>query len=69
MVLDAGNIVSHTLSYILFYLILSGQVEFDSPQELLKDEDGVFRGLVDESGVKDTLHAMVTEKNSTLSTL
>ncbi|KAJ7630594.1 P-loop containing nucleoside triphosphate hydrolase protein [Roridomyces roridus] len=33
-------------------------VEFDSPKELLKIEDGMLRALVDESGDKDVLYQM-----------
>ncbi|KAI0068098.1 P-loop containing nucleoside triphosphate hydrolase protein [Artomyces pyxidatus] len=35
-------------------------VEFDKPSELLKKEGGQFRSLVDESGDKDALYAMVS---------
>ncbi|KAJ7480955.1 hypothetical protein FB451DRAFT_1031097, partial [Mycena latifolia] len=34
-------------------------VEFDSPQELLKNEHGMLRALVDESGDKEALYKMV----------
>lgn len=34
------------------------QVEFDSPKELLKNENGKLRSLVDESGDREALYAM-----------
>ena len=34
------------------------QVEFGAPSELLKNEKGFLRALVDESGDKDNLYAM-----------
>ena len=34
-------------------------VEFDRPGTLLQREGGYFRSLVDESGDKDALYAMV----------
>jgi len=33
-------------------------VEFGTPSELLQIEDGKLKGLVDESGDKDTLYKM-----------
>lgn len=36
------------------------QAEFGKPSELLKNEKGMLRALVDESGDKDILHAMAT---------
>ena len=33
-------------------------VEFDSPQSLLKKDDGFLKSLVDESGEKDALYVM-----------
>lgn len=41
-------------------------VEFDSPRELLKLEEGKLRSLVDESGDRDNLFAMA-EGNATSS--
>jgi ABC-type multidrug transport system fused ATPase/permease subunit len=34
-------------------------VEFDSPANLLQKEDGVFKGMVDRSGDKETLYGLV----------
>ena len=34
------------------------KVEFDSPKELLKIQDGKLRALVEESGDKEALYAM-----------
>ncbi|KAJ7354076.1 P-loop containing nucleoside triphosphate hydrolase protein [Mycena albidolilacea] len=48
MVLDAGRIIAHLIA----------QVEFDSPKELLKIEDGKLRALVEESGDREALYAM-----------
>ncbi|KAL0957018.1 hypothetical protein HGRIS_003119 [Hohenbuehelia grisea] len=39
-------------------------VEFDSPKELLKDENSKFRALVDESGDRDALRAMAESTSS-----
>ncbi|THH21507.1 hypothetical protein EUX98_g8371, partial [Antrodiella citrinella] len=38
-------------------------VEFGEPRELLKNEQGIFRALVDESGDKENLHRMVAGAN------
>lgn len=35
----------------------SSQVEFDHPSQLLKQEGGFFRSLVDESGDREALYA------------
>ncbi|KAJ7367289.1 hypothetical protein DFH08DRAFT_929873 [Mycena albidolilacea] len=48
MVLDTGRIIDHLIA----------QVEFDSPKELLKIEDGKLRALVEESGDREALYAM-----------
>lgn len=40
-------------------------VEFGTPGDLLKNEDGVLRSLVDESGDKETLYNMASNKAST----
>ena len=37
-------------------------VEYDSPKELLKQNGGFFKSLVDESGDKDALYAMVNKQ-------
>ncbi|KAI0068087.1 hypothetical protein BV25DRAFT_1834393 [Artomyces pyxidatus] len=39
-------------------------VEFDTPSELLKKEDGRLRSLVDESGDRDALYAMANRSTS-----
>ncbi|EIW59890.1 multidrug resistance-associated ABC transporter [Trametes versicolor FP-101664 SS1] len=39
-------------------------VEFGKPNELLQNEKGLFRALVDESGDKEKLHAMATGASS-----
>lgn len=39
-------------------------VEFDSPQELLKNPNGKLRALVDESGDRETLIAMAEGKST-----
>jgi len=39
-------------------------VEFDSPSQLLKNDKGVLRALVDESGDKDNLIAIAEGKAS-----
>lgn len=38
--------------------------EFDSPLQLLQDDKGMLRALVDESGDKDHLFAMAAGKAS-----
>lgn len=40
-------------------------VEFGTPGDLLKNENGVLRSLVDESGDKETLYNMASNKAST----
>jgi ABC-type multidrug transport system fused ATPase/permease subunit len=35
------------------------QVEFDSPKVLLKNKNGIFRALVEESSDKGVLYGMV----------
>jgi ABC-type multidrug transport system fused ATPase/permease subunit len=37
-------------------------VEFDSPKNLLQQEDGFLRALVEESADKETLYAMAEGK-------
>ena len=39
--------------------------EFDSPHQLLQNENGLLRSLVDESGDKDNLYAMAAGQNAT----
>jgi ABC-type multidrug transport system fused ATPase/permease subunit len=39
-------------------------IEFDSPKNLLKNEDGFLRALVDESADKDALFAMAEGKTA-----
>jgi ABC-type multidrug transport system fused ATPase/permease subunit len=39
-------------------------VEFDSPSQLLKNDKGMLRALVDESGDRDNLVAMAERKTS-----
>lgn len=64
MVLDAGRIVSDCV--VLFIaLLISLQVEFDSPQALLKIDDGRLRSLVDESNDRDILYAMADKADTT----
>jgi ABC-type multidrug transport system fused ATPase/permease subunit len=41
-------------------------VEFDRPSQLLKNEKGMLRSLVDESGDRDNLVAMAEGKTSSL---
>ena len=40
------------------------QVEFGKPSELLKNEKGLLRGLVDESGDKERLYSMANAASS-----
>lgn len=65
MVLDAGRIVSIVMCYGSVTLLIMLQVEFDSPQALLKINDGKLRALVDESNDKDLLYAMAEKANAT----
>lgn len=64
MVLDAGRIVSPepTSSHRLIHEL--SQVEFDSPANLLKKENGFLRSLVEESGDKQHLYEMAEGKYS-----
>lgn len=53
-----------TLSLILYTAHVILQVEFDSPQELLKIVDGKLRAWVEESGDREALYAMArAERN------
>ena len=40
------------------------QVEFDTPSALLKNDKGILRALVNESGDKETLYAMAEGKGA-----
>lgn len=64
MVLDAGRIVSDC-AMLFIALLISLQVEFDSPQALLKIDDGRLRYLVDESNDRDILYAMADKADTT----
>ena len=59
MVLDAGHIVSDTTLTIRGSLLTDEQVEFGKPADLLENEKGMLRTLLDESGDKEELYAMV----------
>ena len=63
MVLDAGRIVS-CLHASSLAVLTQPQVEYGPPSELLKNEKGFLRALVDESADKDTLYAMADGKIS-----
>jgi hypothetical protein len=52
----------------LIAVLRSVQVEFDKPSKLLKKENGRFRSLVDESGDRDLLYAMVNKAETTTGT-
>lgn len=58
MVLDAGRIVRCSMSPSLTFADVWAQVEFDKPSELLKNEKGFLRQLVEESADKEKLVAM-----------
>lgn len=63
MVLDTGKIVRIHVTWMLYCVMYSSiqsfhQVEFGKPSELLKNEKGFLRALVDESGDKEALYAM-----------
>ena len=65
MVLDAGQIVSKPRrSADERQLTLCFQVEFGKPAELLQNEKGILRSLVDESGDKGNLYAMAANHES-----
>ena len=59
MVLDAGHIVSDTALSIRGSSLTIEQVEFGKPADLLENEKGMLRALVDESGDKEELYAMM----------
>lgn len=57
MVLDAGKLVSKgTIFMNVFSFVL--QVEFDSPQNLLKKKGNMLKSLVDESRDRVKLYEM-----------
>ena len=58
MVLDAGNLVSAAYLRRQTETYSRPQVEFATPVKLLQTEGGYFRGLVDGSGDRATLHRM-----------
>ena len=63
MVLDAGYIVSRLMDLPLWHqLTLLQKAEFDSPAELLRNEKGKLRALVNESKDMDVLLAMVASQ-------
>ena len=59
MVLDAGHIVSDAALTNRGSLLTTKQVEFGKPADLLENEKGILRALLDESGDKEELYAMV----------
>ena len=59
MVLDAGHIVSDTTADNPRIVAESKQVEFGKPADLLENKKGMLRALLDESGDKEELYAMV----------
>ena len=59
MVLDAGRIVCERFARVADPIAdIFLKAEFGKPSELLKNEKGMLRALVDESGDKETLCAM-----------
>ena len=70
-IMDADKIVRSiaanmllVFSHVVLQMVLDAGrlVEFDTPSALLKKEHGYFKALVDESGDKDALRAMVKAK-------
>ncbi|KAF9243735.1 hypothetical protein BU15DRAFT_71860 [Melanogaster broomeanus] len=62
-------IIAHRLQTIIdadkIMVLDAGKiVEFGSPEELLQNQQGMLKALVDESGDKDTLYAMAAGKKS-----
>ena len=57
MVLDAGHIV-RVLFTLSIAILTKFQVEYGPPTELLRNENGLLRALVDESADKELLYAM-----------
>lgn len=65
MVLDAGRIVRSLFPFTMkfgpiadAYCVHFTQVEFDKPNELLKNREGRLRALVDDSGDREALYHM-----------
>lgn len=62
MVLDAGRIVS-CLRASSLAVLTQPQVEYGPPSELLKNEKGFLRALVDESADKEHLLSVASGKS------
>ncbi|KAI8986290.1 P-loop containing nucleoside triphosphate hydrolase protein [Trametes punicea] len=58
-IMDADKILVHDAGHIALR-----QAEFGSPSELLKNENGMLRALVDESSDRDALYAMAKAASS-----
>lgn len=61
-------VIAHRLSTIADFdkiLVMSDgrQVEFDSPESLLEREEGVFRGMVEQSGERARLESVIRKEN------
>ena len=68
MVLDDGRIVSYLQTETRFPSLKSYfQAEFDSPKALLQKTDGLLKSLVDGSGEKNDLYAIVDGNGSNFS--
>lgn len=64
MVLDAGRIVRSFVGCLPFFAELNDgffKVEFGPPMELLQNNDGHLKSLVDASGDKDKLYELATK--------
>ena len=60
-------VIAHRLSTIVDFdkiLVMSDgrQVEFDSPESLVEREEGVFRGMVEQSGERTRLEGVIREE-------
>ena len=60
-------VIAHRLSTIVDFdkiLVMSDgrQVEFDSPRSLVEREEGVFRGMVEQSGERTRLESVIREE-------